>query len=256
VKIEGRRIYIQPYILPHYSKVTLSEYERLGGEEGFLRTQGFYIYRNHRLIINGTWFRLAKHGELSQLVRISVEIPNSLDHIWKITIDKGDAQLPAVLKNRLKQIVDGLKVRSSKVFRSKGGRIDSDETTVWSGHARSGEIRYSINRKHPLIASLLGIDDPKTKRAARAVIDVVEQSFPVIAFGEDATQHLPEIHQTEADPHEFRLLVEATLPMMLHEADGDFSLLAELMKRTEPFSRHWKTVQEILREKGWARADA
>src|SRR5262249_23669210 len=161
----------------------LSEYERLGGDEGFLRTQGFYIYRNHRLIINGTWFRLAKHGELSQLVRISVELPNSLDHIWKITIDKSDAQLPARLKSRLKQIVDGLKARASRVFRSKGGRIDTDDTTVWSRHARGGEIRYSINRKHPLIASLLGIDDPKTKNAARAVIDVIEQSFPVIAFG-------------------------------------------------------------------------
>jgi hypothetical protein len=256
VKIEGKRIYIQPYILPHYSKVTLSEYERLGGEEGFLRTQGFYIYRNHRLIINGTWFRLAKHGELSQLIRISVDIPNSLDHIWKITIDKGDAQLPAVLKNRLKQIVDGLKARSSKIFRGKGGRIDSHETTVWSRHARSGEIRYSINRKHPLIASLLGIDEPETKRAARAVIDVVEQSFPVNTFGEDVTKNLTEIHQTEADPHEFRRLVNATLPMMLHEARGDFGRLAELMKRTEPFSRHVKTVQEILREKGWVRADA
>src|SRR5262249_36293823 len=156
--------------LPDHSKVTLSEYERLGGEEGFLRTQGFYIYRNHRLIINGTWFRLAKHGELSQLVRISVDIPNSLDHIWKITIDKGDAQLPAVLKNRLKQLVDGLKARSSRVFRAKGGRIDSDKTTVWNRHARFGEIRYSINRKHPLVASLLRVDDPETKRAARAVI--------------------------------------------------------------------------------------
>jgi hypothetical protein len=54
VKIGGRRIHIQPYILPHYSKITLSEYDRLGGEEGFLRNQGFYVYRNDRLIINGS----------------------------------------------------------------------------------------------------------------------------------------------------------------------------------------------------------
>lgn len=253
VRIDGKRIYVQPYILPHYSRITLSEYERLGSEEGFVRTQGFYIYRNHRLIINGTWFRLAKHGELSQLVRISVEIPNSLDHIWKITIDKADAQLPAILKNRLKQIVDGLKVRSAKVFRSKGGRIDADETTVWARHARNGEIRYSINRKHPLIASLLA--DEETKHAIGAALDVIEQNFPVTDFGKDATQHLPEINQTESDPHEFRQLVIASLPLILHEAGGDFNQLAALMKRTEPFSRHWNTVQEILKEKGWTDAN-
>ena len=168
IRIENKRIRIQPYVLPHYSKITLSEYDRLGGEEGFLRNQGFYVYRNDRLIINGTWFRLAKHGELSQLLRVSVDIPNSLDEIWKITIDKGDAQLPAVLKNRLKPIVEGLKKRSSRVFRSRGGRVDRDETTVWNRHAHNGSIRYSINRKHPLVAALLGAANADTKKAAYA----------------------------------------------------------------------------------------
>jgi hypothetical protein len=256
IRIENKRIHIQPYILPHYSKITLSEYDRLGGEEGFLRNQGFYVYRNDRLIINGTWFRLAKHGELSQLLRVSVDIPNSLDEIWKITIDKGDAQLPAVLKNRLKPIVEGLKKRSSRVFRSRGGRIGHDETTVWNRHARNGMIRYSINRKHPLVEALLGIDHADTKNAANAVIDVIEQSFPVVAFSEDAAKHLEEIHQTEADPRAFRQQVEAALPVMLNDVDGDFVRLSELMKRTEPFSRNWKTVNEILKEKGWSSADA
>ena len=211
MKIEGRRIYIQPYILPHYSKITLSEYERLGGEEGFLRNQGFYIYRNHRLIINGTWFRLAKYGELSQLVRISVEIPNSLDHIWKITIDKSDAQLPAVLKNRLKQIVDGLKKRSARgYFDQRAGELTVMRPLFGAGMPEAARsATQSIANTHSLPHCWASMTR-ETKRAARAVIDVVEQSFPVIAFGEDATQTLPEIHQTEADPHEFRRLVDAT----------------------------------------------
>jgi len=254
IRIDNKRIHIQPYILPHYSKITLSEYDRLGGEEGFLRNQGFYVYRNDRLIINGTWFRLAKHGELSQLLRVSVDIPNSLDEIWKITIDKGDAQLPTVLKNRLKPVVEGLKKRSSRVFRSRGGRVDHDETTVWNRHARSGMIRYSINRKHPLVAALLGIDHADAKSAANAVIQVIEQSFPVTAFSQDATKNLDQIHQTEADPRAFRQQVEAALPMMLNDVGGDFIRLAQLMKHTEPFSRHWKTVTAILEEKGWSSA--
>ena len=252
------RIEIQPYVLPHYSKITLSEYERLGGEEGFVRNQGFYVYRNHRLIISGEWFRLAKFGDLSQLIRISVDIPNSLDDIWKITIDKTDAQLPVVLKSRLKQIVDGLKKRSARAFRSKGGSIDndSDETTVWARHAKGGEIHYSINRKHPLVASLLGIEHEKTKHAAMAVLDVIEQSFPVNSFGEDATKRMQEIHQTVPDPHEFRRQVEAAIPLMLHEVGGDFALLAKVMKASEPFSKNWKAVAEILKEKGWSSAES
>ena len=258
LKVGDGTIIIQPYVLPHYSKITLSAYERLAGEEGFLRNQGFYVYRNYRLIISGEWFRLAKFGELSQLIRIKVDIPNSLDEIWKITIDKTDVQLPAVLKYRLKQIVDGLKKRSARVYRSKGGNIDGPnaEATVWSRHAKSGEIHYSINREHPLIAALLAIDDESTKSAAVAVLDVIEQSFPVISFGDDAAKRMQEIHQTVTDPHEFRRQVEAAIPLMLHEVGGDFSLLAKMMKTAEPFSRNWKAVAEILKEKGWTDAES
>lgn len=257
LKVGNGRIVFQPYVLPHYSKITMSAYERLAGAEGFLRNQGFYVYRNYRLIISGEWFRLAKFGELSQLIRIKVDIPNSLDEIWKITIDKTDAQLPVVLRNRLKQIVDGLKRRSARVYRSKGGNIDDSNTeTVWSRHAKSGEIRYSINREHPLIAALLAIDHENTTRAAEAVLEVIEQSFPVTSFGDDAAKRMQEIHQTVTDPHEFRRQVEAAIPLMLHEANGDFTRLAKAMKTAEPFSKNWKAVADILKEKGWADAES
>jgi len=156
LKMPGRKkITVQPYVLPHYSKLKPADLDKLSGDEGLLKNQGFYVYRNHRLIIFGTWFRLVRHGELSQLVRVSVDIPNSLDEIWKITVDKSDAQLPSVLRVRLKQIVDGLKRRSAKVFRSRGGKIhDSGKVSVWKRYVKNGEIRYEINRSHPLVTSL------------------------------------------------------------------------------------------------------
>lgn len=258
LKIDGKKIVIQPYILPHYSKITLSTYERLAGIEGFLRNQGFYVYRNYRLIISGEWFRLAKFGELSQLVRIKVDIPNSVDEVWKVTIDKTDAQLPAILRNRLKQIVDGLKKRAARVYRSKGGNLDlvKSEATMWSRHAKHGEIHYSINREHPLIAALLGTDDEQAQKAAVAVLDMIEQSFPVNSFGEDALKRMQDIHQTISDPHEFRRQVEAAIPLLLHEAGGEFSNLEAILRVTEPFSRNWDAVAEILKEKGWANAES
>ena len=62
--VRGENIDVHPYILPHFSKLRATDHDRLGGEEGFLKNQGFYVYRNHRLIIRGTWFRLVKYGEL------------------------------------------------------------------------------------------------------------------------------------------------------------------------------------------------
>lgn len=257
LEIAGHTIDIQPFILPHYSKLKAGQYDQLGGEEGLLRNQGFYVYRNHRLIISGTWFRLVRHAELSQLVRVRVDIPNALDHIWKITIDKSDAQLPAALRARLRQIVDGLKKRSARVFRSRGGRLDRAGTTsVWSRHARGGEIHYSINREHPIIEALLDGGGEEHRRVAAAAIKVIEQAFPVVAFGQDAVAGLDSIHQTLSDPESFRADLEAALPLLLIQVDGDMAALEALLRITEPWCEVWTTTEGVLRDKGWLRAQS
>jgi hypothetical protein len=255
LEIAGQTIDFLPFILPHYSKLKASQYDQLGGEEGFLRNQGFYVYRNHRLIISGTWFRLLRHGELSQLVRVRIDIPNALDHVWKITIDKSDAQLPAALRARLRQIIEGLRRRSAKVFRSRGGRLDRVQTTsVWSRYARGGEIHYAINREHPIIEALLEAGDDEQQRAAAAAIRVIEQAFPVQAFGQDAAGRLDAIHQTLSDPEAFRADLTAALPLLLAQVNGDLAALTALLKITEPWCEAWETTEGVLKEKGWLRA--
>jgi hypothetical protein len=254
--IGGATIEIQPFVLPHYSKLHASQYERLAGAEGFLRNQGFYVYRNYRLIIAGTWFRLMRHGELSQLIRIRVDIPNSLDHIWKITIDKSDAQLPAVLRGRLSQIVSGLRRRSARIYRSRGGRLDRlGTTTVWSRHARNGEIHYSINREHPLIELLLTTGDEAQQQAAASALKIIEQSFPVSAFGHDASTKIDSINQTISDPEAFRSELIVALPILLEQVDGDMAALTALLRVTEPWCGAWNTTESLLKEKGWFRAE-
>ena len=48
------------------------------GKEGYLENQGFYLYRNNRLICKSTWFGLARKLEMRKLCRISIDIDNSL----------------------------------------------------------------------------------------------------------------------------------------------------------------------------------
>lgn len=255
LEIAGQTINIQPFILPHYSKLLPNQYDQLGGEEGFLRNQGFYVYRNHRLIISGTWFRLLRHGELSQLVRVRVDIPNALDHVWKITIDKSDAQLPAALRNRLGQLVDGLRRRSARVYRSRGGRLDRPGTTsVWSRYARGGEVRYTINRAHPVINALLENGDHKQRQAASAAVKIIEQAFPVAAFSQDTAKEPDAIHQTLTDPVAFRADLTAALPLLLMQVNGDFAALENLLRVTEPWCEAWGATEAVLKEKGWTNA--
>lgn len=253
LSLNGQPIDVQAFVLPHYSKVTSAEHERMGGEEGFIRNQGFYVYRQHRLIIHGTWFRLVKHGELSQLVRIAVNIPNSLDAIWKITLDKADAQLPSGLRSRLKDIIDGLKKKSGKVFQSKGGRIKpaSGKTQVWAKYVRNGAIRYYLNREHPLMASLLETEDEKVARTFGAALGIIEESFPAISIGEDFTSYPDMMNQSAVDRDTFIEKLDAALPALLERASGSLVVLRELLNATEPWASHSRLIEAHLKEKGW-----
>ena len=94
--IKGQKVIVRPYILPHISRMSREEIKQLGGEEGLCKRQGFYIYRNKRLLIGGTWYRMMRQGDLlSKLARIQVDIPNTLMNCGRL-----------IFKNHLLPVTD------------------------------------------------------------------------------------------------------------------------------------------------------
>ena len=247
---DSTKVMMRAYTLPHYTKLEENEYETLGGEEGYVKNQGFYVYRNNRLIIYGTWFRLAKHGELSKLVRISIDIPNSLDNMWKITIDKSDAQLPSRLRERMKTLVDRFRHSSTQVFKSKGGKIgDGRTTSVWERYAKSQQIEYRLNRSHPLLKALGDALDAEGRRRLGHVLRLIEQEMPIDSVFSDASAYPQKLNQAMTDPDKFREFVRATVPILL--ADGNStSDVVEQLRVTEPYVSHWPVVESYLTERG------
>ena len=55
LRVNGEEIRVKPYILPFASKLTAKDIRSIGGTDDLRQQQGFYIYRNRRLIIWGTW---------------------------------------------------------------------------------------------------------------------------------------------------------------------------------------------------------
>ena len=52
---------VQPYVLPHHSKITPDTYKKAAGVNGWNAQQGFYVYRNERLLVAGDWLGLGYH---------------------------------------------------------------------------------------------------------------------------------------------------------------------------------------------------
>ncbi len=245
---EGSKIRMTAYVLPHFSKLTNEEYEKAGGEEGYVKNQGFYIYRNKRLIIHGTWFKIAKHGELSKLVRVRVDIPNSLDDMWKITVDKSDAQLPASLRARMKDLIDKFRTTSTKVFRSKGAKIDREDTdSIWSKYARNQKINYFINKDHPLIKAFARSLPQEKQQNLDSILKLIETQMPLDAMFSDISSKPKDISQSFSSREELYESFKKTIPLLMAECEGKVDLI-NLLKRTEPYSFNWPLVEEFLKE--------
>ncbi len=105
LNVEGRQITFTPYILPHRSRLSKKQLAEIDGEDGLRRSQGFYVYRQRRLITSGTWFRLMRQGELTKLARVRVDIPNALDHLWQLDVKKSTATPPQQVRQGLQQVI-------------------------------------------------------------------------------------------------------------------------------------------------------
>lgn len=242
----GAQIKVQPYVLPHFSKLSTEDQLRLGGPEGMVRNQGFYVYRNRRLIIYGTWFRLVPHGELTQLTRVRVDLPNTLDADWRITVDKSDAQLPAVLKRRLQEIVRRFNRRSVRVHRNKGISLDRLEIqSVWRRYVKNGQIHYRVNREHPMVTRFMATAE--SPGDFEAVLRLLESYFPTDMFLKDAEAG---VSQCATSVEEFESLINQCMINYLQdcEENPDIEDFLKFIAVMEPFANQWTYTESYVRK--------
>lgn len=249
IKLQGKgEITVKPFIIPHFSKLTVEERDMLGGDEGLVRNQGFYVYRNKRLIIYGTWFRLIPHGELSQLMRVRVDLPNTLDKDWKITLDKSDAQLPIVLRTRLKELLRKFSKRSASANRKKGVDLKLDKKEpVWKRVVYNGRIRYQINRDHPFVWELIA--ESQDSEITRETLKLIESYVPTESMIKDREGNQLEQVQAITDPEIFEVLIDACFMACLRQTGRQPTLKEFLVfaNRMEPFSSQWKYSESYIK---------
>jgi len=178
ITINNEKIKITPYILPHYSKVSAQDYAYYAGSGGYLKNQGFYVYRNRRLLISGTWFRLIPQSEMYKLARIQIDLPNNLDNLWKIDVKKSKASPPLVIRQRLKKIIDRIAGSSTRVYKGRSRNISDKSVAFWQRTTARGEIRYSINKKHPLIENFSKKLNKKEANEFEDILKLIADFFP------------------------------------------------------------------------------
>lgn len=174
-------VFVRPFILPHQSKLSKATHQAAGGPKGWNAHQGFYVYRNDRLLVAGDWlgFGWAKE-EHYKLARIAVDIPTSMDLDWDIDVTKSRASPPPALREELRRIAERTRSDAKRVYSHRGAQLtahaDSSRTLLWQPLSRHDKMFYRLDRSHPLVQRALNVSTDKA--ALNALLRLVEETVP------------------------------------------------------------------------------
>lgn len=187
LQAEGQAITLHPFVLPPKRRLTDEEYQRAGGPRGWLEQQGFYVYRNDRLIVAGGWLGLSgfRSDEKHVLGRIAIEIPSTLDHAWSVDVKKATAHPPITLRGSLSRTAKAIRAEAQQVLSSIGKTIaheKADELSfVWRPERSGGDLRLRINWDHPLVKQALRVS-PDARPTVKALLRFMEETVPLPAL--------------------------------------------------------------------------
>lgn len=243
IRVGEHTITLKAFTLPHISRLSRKQIELAGGEIGLRRQQGFYVYRNRRLIVWGTWFRLTKQEELTKLTRVRVDVPNAVDQLWSLDIKKSVAMPPPHVRERLKELVPKFVEPSERANRWRG-KVSEHRGIhpLWRRiDMRDGGIRYEPDLEHPLISSLRHAAGELNVRDIDNLLRAIADSLPIEAIYNDRANDVIG-HKSSAPPQDELVPYLEDLARQLlspfPEGSAERTALVAKLCHLEPFAFH------------------
>lgn len=233
-----RMVKVQPYVLPFQKDLSREDKIKSGGIENYRTKQGFYIYRNERLIVWGTWFGRGR-DELTKYARIKVDIPNTLDSIWGIDVKKQNARIPGAIKKRLTRAVDdAMDIAVKKqTYRGRVSRGDDKTDYIWDRCDNRGTITYRINRNSKIFDLIKTRVDDETWNYIDMLLEEIEEAVPYQQIYIDKSQN--RVSEDISDERKTEIADKARMLVLLAQTTGKESKqdIIEKLMQAEPFNK-------------------
>lgn len=184
LKQDNINFYVTAFVLPHSSHLNQIEFKSAGGPKGWRDQQGFYIYRENRLLYSGDWLGLFPKDAPSQLARIRIDIPNIADDSWQVDIKKSSVTPPdGLAKDRLRAIAKQVRAQSKEIFyfrTSSSGKHPALKGNVnpWYHTGKEEGPEFALNYSHPILTEILNNIDDKNGKLLNTYLKLVQLGSP------------------------------------------------------------------------------
>lgn len=204
ISIDGNKIVVTPFVLPYANSLNEEQKKMLGNPKSIYDDQGFYIYRNKRLIIWGSWLHMNIRSEFNKLARVRVDIPSELDSMWMLDVKKSSAKIPDRIKEQLRISVKDSIIRSKREIKYPGKKEAEAEMPLWRRvEFHGGVVKYEINKEdNPIYAQLISILDEEQRKLLDAYLDKIEEFIPKGLIVSDNADSLRILNSEEAQEEE------------------------------------------------------
>lgn len=248
ILMDGSTIYITPYTLPFANTLTQDE-KKLLGNTNIYDEQGFYIYRNKRLIIWGSWLHMNVRSELSKLARVKIEIPSTLDKEWSLDVKKSTAKIPDKIKEQIKASLEDSIRRSKKTTRFKGVKEQQFEDKVWNRiNLRDGFVKYELNKENPIYKLLSENLSENDKALLDSFIFQIETGLPKYSIQNDTLDDLKIVNDSDSNTPEE--LIDRVCNDLEYVPFNKKEIILEELLKTDVYKSISDKKEEIIERTG------
>ena len=252
----GRSIVkLKGFVLPHRDKMSKQEWDENAGPRGWTGQQGFYVYRNKRLLLQGNWLRLGRTSpwtreEVHKLARIRLDINSDTDGEWHLDVKKSTARPPAIIREKLTDLAEIIRGEARKVIAHRGKYGPRPGPPVelerpWVSGSRNGGRVYAISRKHPFVSGII-------QQCAKGGSDIepflrfLEETVPVQQIWLDTADQLDD----QAVPYsgiEYGVIqgdMRRVFEMLL-QFGFEREAAKDRIRKMEPFNRYHDLIRDL-----------
>ncbi len=179
-------IVIEPYILPPSKTFSSTQaHAKAAGPKKWNQQQGFYIYRNNRMIQSAGWCRIRTIDEHTKLARFALNFTSKIDSAFKIDVSKMYVQLPSQIRKEVEEKTSPLVVKAREIYDNaekespvikplgaftEESPISSRTNNPVSTAVHSKDAAYPLPRPVPVVPSVQSAGSVRSGISARPVV--------------------------------------------------------------------------------------